>query len=193
MNWGERWHAHTARSMEHAMFVPLYRTRARRRLLVATGATGLLVIWADAIVSWYIAPSDTAVTVNFVLLAVALVCYLPSVTTLNAATRGLASLPERRLDERQVAERLRAYTVANTLMRLILTLILALVLASMWGDGPAARVPGAAIALGLIAMWLTHLVLPLLVAGWRLPDPPPDDDHDDHQDDDQAGDQAGAA
>ncbi|GIH47139.1 hypothetical protein Mro03_23180 [Microbispora rosea subsp. rosea] len=166
------------------MFVPLYRTRARRRLLVATGATGLLVIWADAIVSWYIAPSDTAVTVNFVLLAVSLVCYLPSVTTLNAATRGLASLPERRLDERQVAERLRAYTVANTLMRLILTLVLALVLASMWGDGPAARVPGAAIALGLIAMWLTHLVLPLLVAGWRLPDPPPDDDD---RDDDQAG------
>ncbi|MEU6427785.1 hypothetical protein ABZ860_17995 [Microbispora sp. NPDC046973] len=175
MNWRERWHAHMAASMEHELFVPLYRTRARRRLLVATGATGLLVMWADAVVSWYIAPSETAVTVNFVLLAVALVCYLPAVTTLNAATRGLASLPERHLDERQVVERLRAYTGANTLMRLILTVVAALVLAAMWGDGPAAGVPGAAVALGLIAVWLTHLVLPLLVAGWRLPDPPPDE------------------
>lgn len=185
MNWGERWHAHVARSMEHPMFVPLYRTRARRRLLVAMGATGLLVMWADAMVSWWIAPSDTAVTVNFVLLAVALVCYLPAVTALNAATRGLASLPEHRLDERQVTERLRAYTVANTLTRLILTVVTALVLAAMWGDGPAARVPGAAVALGLIAVWLTHYLLPLLVAGWRLPDPPPDDDDPDDDPDDE--------
>ncbi|MGI5155629.1 hypothetical protein [Microbispora sp. CA-102843] len=175
MNWRERWRAHVARSMESELFLPLYRTRARRRLLVASGATGLLMMWADAVVSWRIAPSDTAVTVDLVLLALMLVFYLPAVTALNAATRGLASLPERRLDERQVAERLRAYTKANTLMRVVLTVVVMAVFASMWGDGREAAAPAAAVILGLAALWLTHLILPLLVAGWRMPDPPPDE------------------
>ncbi|WP_182882949.1 hypothetical protein [Microbispora sp. H10949] len=178
MKWHERWDAHVVRSMEHERFVPLYRTRARRRLLVASGATGLLMMWADAVVTWRIAPSDAAVVADFVLLALMLVLYLPAVTALNAATRGLASLPERRLDERQVAERLRAYTKANTLMRVVLTVVLAVVFAVMWGGGRTAQVPAAAVVLVLVALWLTHLILPLLVAGWRLPDPPPDDEPD---------------
>ncbi|GGO04100.1 hypothetical protein GCM10010116_08080 [Microbispora rosea subsp. aerata] len=38
-----------------------------------------------------------------------------------------------------------------------------------------------AVFLGVFALWRTHLLLPSLVAGWRLPDPPPDDEPGDPQ------------
>ncbi|WP_204055642.1 hypothetical protein [Microbispora corallina] len=177
----ERWNRRVEQSVQEDRMTALYRTRARRRLLVAAGAVSVLVLWADATVSWFIAPSDTAVLVNFVLLLVMLAFFVPAVTALNIATRGLASLPERRLDERQVAERLRAFTQANIAMRLILGAVLVAIVAATWEGGPAVRVPGAAVFLGVMALLWTHYLLPLLVAGWRLPDPPPDDPGDDQE------------
>ncbi|MBX6382049.1 MAG: hypothetical protein IRZ07_03595 [Microbispora sp.] len=182
----DRLHRRMAREMEQDRLVPLHRTRRRRRLLVAAGAASVLLLWADAAVSWAIAPSDTAVLVNLVLLVAMLVIYVPVVTALNSATRGLASLPERHLDERQIAERLRAHTYANTVMRVVLAALGVVILVAMWDEGEKAQIPGAAVFLVVFALWWTHFLLPLLVAGWRLPDPPPDED------DDAAG-QAGVA
>ncbi|WP_182907892.1 hypothetical protein, partial [Microbispora sp. H13382] len=175
----ERWNRHMARAMEQDRLVPLHRTRRRRRLLVVAGAASVLLLWADAAVSWAIAPSDAAVRVNLVLLVVMLAICIPVVSALNSATRGLASLPESHLDERQITERLRAHTYANTAMRLILGGLAAFVVVAMWDEGEKAHIPGAAVFLGVFALWWTHFLLPLLVAGWRLPDPPPDDDLDD--------------
>ncbi|KAB8183095.1 hypothetical protein [Microbispora catharanthi] len=193
MNLRERWNLHVARAMEQDRLVALHRTRRRRRLLVVAGAASVLLLWADAAVSWAIAPSDTAVRVNLVLLVVMLAIYIPVVTALNSATRGLASLPESRLDERQVAERLRAHTYANRVMRLILAGLAVFVVVATWSEADKSQIPAAAVFLGVFALWWTHFLLPLLVAGWRLPDPPPDDDQDDEQDDEQSDDQAGAA
>lgn len=179
MNLRERWHRHVARTLEQERLAGLHRTRFRRRLLVVAGAVSVLLLWADAAVSWRIAPSDTAVRVNVVLLVIMLAIYIPVVTALNSATRGTASLPESHLDERQVAERLRAHTYANTAMRLILGGLALLVVVATWNAGAEARIPAAAVFLGVFALWWTHFLLPLLVAGWRLPDPPPDDDQDD--------------
>ncbi|MGW5265404.1 hypothetical protein ACWEQG_30910 [Microbispora sp. NPDC004025] len=198
MSLRDRWDHHIARAMEQEHLPALHRTRRRRRLLVVAGAASVLLLWADAAVSWAIAPSDTAVRVNLVLLVVMAAIYIPVVTALNSATRGLASLPESRLDERQVGERFRAHTYANRVMRLVLGGLAVFVVVATWDAGEKAQIPGAAVFLGVFALLWTHILLPLLVAGWRLPDPPPDDDGmddglDDGLDDDRTGGQAGVA
>ncbi|WP_169984683.1 hypothetical protein [Microbispora sp. H10836] len=78
-------------------------------------------------------------------------------------------------------------------MRLILGGLAAFVVVAMWDEGEKAHIPGTAVFLGVFALWWTHFLLPLLVAGWWLPDPPPDDDLDEDLDDDEAGGQAGVA
>ncbi|WP_432924560.1 hypothetical protein ACQPZZ_29905 [Microbispora sp. CA-135349] len=193
MSLRERLDGHIARAMEEERLVALHRTRRRRRLLVVAGAASVLLLWADAAVSWAIAPSDTAVRVNLVLLVVMAAIYIPVVTALNSATRGLASLPESRLDERQAAERFRAHTYANRVMRLVLGALAVFVVVATWDEGEKPQIPGAAVFLGVFALLWTHFLLPLLVAGWRLPDPPPDDDQDDDEDGEQSDGQAGVA
>ncbi|MFG1820922.1 hypothetical protein ACGFIJ_00410 [Microbispora bryophytorum] len=184
----ERWNLQAAQAMEQDRLVALHRSRRRRRLLVVAGAAGVLLLWADAGVSWAIAPSDAAVRVNLVLVAVMLAIWIPVVIALNSATRGLASLPESHLDERQVAERFRVHTYANKVMRLILGCLAVFVMVATWTEGEKSQIPGAAVFLGVFALGWTHFLLPLLVAGWRMPDPPPDDDD---RDGEQSGDQDG--
>lgn len=42
-------------------------------------------------------------------------------------------------------------------------------------DGRESQLPGAALFLILFALFATHLVLPLVIATWQLPDPPTDE------------------
>lgn len=170
----DRWTCVREEALERNVLPSWRATRTRRRALVVAGTAAMAMIWAGAIVSWNLAPSDTAMYTTISLLAVSVVITVTVVTLLNTATRGMISLSERRLDERQVAERLRAHTVAHRVMMALLVVLVVVVLNI--GDGREEHVPIAAIVVGVVALLETHLLMPLLVAGWRQPDPPPDDD-----------------
>ncbi|RJL33403.1 hypothetical protein [Bailinhaonella thermotolerans] len=179
-----RWQRYQREALEKDMAPAAYATRARRRVIAGLAAFSVALLWVDAAVSWFLAPSDLAVTINFVLLAIMLVIYLPAVTLLNVASRGTAALPARMLDERQAAERLRAVATGHRITFGLIGLALAAVVAGTWGEGDTARIPAAAVFILLLAIWLTHLVMPLIIVGWRMPDPVPDEDdeRDEHDD-----------
>ncbi|MDL4771783.1 MULTISPECIES: hypothetical protein [Thermomonosporaceae] len=150
-----------------------FAARRNRRLLAGAAGALLLLPWVDAAVSWLIAPSDTAVYVNLVVLAAMAVGGVPAYNRMITVTRGTTSLDERYLDERQVAERLRAFRVAH---RGTTAMIIAVGVTIMLAErGRDAHVPAAANFLMVFAMLVMHIALPLIIATWRQPDPPPDD------------------
>ncbi|MFC6878759.1 MULTISPECIES: hypothetical protein [Actinomadura] len=175
----ERWDEQRLAALQTDRLPGWYATRRRRRTLVGAMCTALGLLWVDTGVSWRLAPSDTAMITNFVILAVVLAILFPAIVLLNTATRGTTSLRERQLDERQIGERLRAYTIAHRLT--LWLLVAATVVVLNTGSGRDAHVPYAAIVLAAISLFMTHMLLPLLVAGWRLPDPPPDEDDDEQR------------
>ncbi|TYB43220.1 hypothetical protein [Actinomadura chibensis] len=152
-----------------------YARRRPRRVLAGAAAVTLSLLWVDAAVSWALAPSDTAVIVNFVVLGVLVVAGFPLGGQLIALTGGVTSRRERELDERQLTARLRAFASAH---RATTAVMVAVLLATTVADrdGRESQIPGAALFLILIALLATHLVLPLVVAAWQLPDPPAEDD-----------------
>lgn len=174
-NLSERWQQAQAKALERDLLPGWYATRGRRRLLAAAGVLSLVIIWVDAVVTWALAPGDDAALVSFILLAVMLVLYLPAVTLLNIATRGVTALSERDLDERQVSERLRATALAHRVTTGILVAFFIAVFSVGVLQGPGYFLPGAALTTLAVALMLTHFVLPLLISAWRLPDPPPDE------------------
>ncbi|MFI0368622.1 hypothetical protein ACH35V_12125 [Actinomadura sp. 1N219] len=161
-----------------------YGRRRPRRVLAGAGAVTLGLLWADAAVSWVIAPSDTAMIVNFVVLGVLVVVGLPLATQLVALTRGLTAKREWELDERQLTARLRAFATAH---RASTVVIVAVLLVTMIADrdGRESQIPGAALFLILFALLVTHMFLPLIVAAWQTADPPTEDDEDQDQGQDQ--------
>ncbi|MEU8117614.1 hypothetical protein AB0C21_02780 [Spirillospora sp. NPDC049024] len=152
-----------------------YARRRARRILAGTGAVMLGLFWVDAAVSWRLAPSDTAMIVNFVILGVLVVGGIPLAGHLIAVTRGLISKRERELDERQLTARLRAFATAHQATTLVIAAVLVVTMAAD-RDGRESQIPGAALFLILFALLATHALLPLVVAAWQTPDPPPADD-----------------
>ncbi|MFF0522519.1 hypothetical protein ACFYTC_27750 [Actinomadura nitritigenes] len=178
----ERWTRRREEVLQSDLLTSWHATRRRRRALAAAGLAGLAMIWAGTVVSWNLAPSDTAMWTTIGLLAVSVATTIPVVAALNIATRGTTSLAESRLDERQVADRLRAFTVAHRVMLAVLVAVVVGVLAA-----DTDRVPMAAVVVGVVALFETHMLLPVLVAGWRMPDPPPDDEDEAAEEDEAAG------
>ncbi|NDU76823.1 hypothetical protein GWI34_29985 [Actinomadura sp. DSM 109109] len=152
-----------------------YARRRPRRILAGTGAVMLGLFWVDAAVSWALAPSDTAMIVNFVILGVLVVGGVPLAGQLIAVTRGLTSRREHELDERQLTARLRAFATAHRATTAVMVAVLAVTLLAD-RDGRESQIPGAALFLILFALLATHALLPLVVAAWQTPDPPPADD-----------------
>ncbi|MGC0415940.1 hypothetical protein [Embleya sp. AB8] len=152
-----------------------YASRRSRRALAVAGGSCLGLLWADAAVSWILAPSDTAMIVNFVILGVLLVAGLPLAGRLIATTRGMISRREQELDERELTGRLRAFTTAHRCTTTVMVLVLTVTMVAD-RDGRDSQIPGAALFLILFALLMTHVLLPLVVATWQLPDPPADDD-----------------
>lgn len=92
---------------------------------------------------------------------------------LNSATRGLLELRARVLDERQLAERGRAYTTAHRVQSALLVVGLgALLLGERLSDESVGV--GTVLAV-LFALLLTHWLLPLWFAVLRTADEPEDD------------------
>ncbi|MEV6862142.1 hypothetical protein AB0M44_14235 [Streptosporangium subroseum] len=176
-NLSKRWQQAQAKAMERDLLPGWYATRGRRRMLAAAGMVAVGLMWVDAAVSWSIGPSDNATRISLILLAVMFVIYMPTVTLLNIATRGVNELAERQLDERQTGERLRAIALAHRIMLGILVVLVAVALAAgLARGGPGSSVPTTMVVQLSIALMLTHFVLPLIIAAWRLPDLPPDDE-----------------
>jgi hypothetical protein len=155
----------------------LWDTRLKRRRLAAAGGASLALLWTSIPVIWFTAPSDLAMYITMSLIAVALVIYFPVVSLLNVATKGAAATTMRLLDERQVAERLRANSIAHRLTTWVLGgLFLTAAIVSLSTDENTMVIPTAVVYPLAFTLWLTQYVLPLLISGWRLPDPPPEDD-----------------
>ncbi|AWS45724.1 hypothetical protein [Streptosporangium sp. 'caverna'] len=153
-----------------------YATRRGRRILAGVGAASAGMIWVSAIVCFYLAPSTTAMWTTFALAGIASVIYVVFYSALIGATRGTVGLAERHLDERQSRERQKIQADARRgTLWILIALGVSLSLAVPKGE-LIVRVPSAAITVLVFAVIATHLILPSLLAAWRLPDPLPDDE-----------------
>ncbi|GII00440.1 hypothetical protein [Planobispora takensis] len=174
--WKERWQRSQAEVMQRDMLPAWYATRERRRLLAAGAALALALSWVNAVVAWVMGPTEAQRWIVLTLLVVMGLVYLPAVTLMNVATRGVTALAEQQLDERQLGERLRAVALAQRATTTILAALAVVFLVNGMFQGRGHTVPGSAMLYLFLALALTHFVLPLIVSCWRLPDPPPDDD-----------------
>lgn len=88
---------------------------------------------------------------------------------INSATRGLLELRERALDERQLTDRVRVQALAHRAMTLVLAAAVAVLLCvgAVLGAAPTAYA-----APVLIAVLVTHWLMPLWVAGATARDEP---------------------
>ncbi|MFB4310774.1 hypothetical protein [Actinomadura sp. GTD37] len=162
-----------------------YARQRPRRMLAGAGAVTLGLLWVDAAVSWALAPSDTAMIVNFVICGVLVVVGIPLAGQLIAVTRGLTSKRERELDERQLTARLRAFATAHRATTYVLIAVLAATMIAD-RDGRESQIPGAALFLILFALLATHVLLPLVVAAWQTADPPAEEEADEEADEESA-------
>ncbi|GIH79347.1 hypothetical protein [Planobispora longispora] len=174
--WAELGRMNRADLIQLDMLPAWYATRERRRWLAGAGIFALALQWINAAVSWAVGPDDGGSRIILILVAIMMVIYLPAVTLMNIATRGLVELAERHLDERQVGERLRATTIAHRITTGLLTACFAAAVVAGMGGGDDYVVPERAVVMLVIALALTHFVLPLIVSTWRLPDPLPDNE-----------------
>lgn len=152
-----------------------YSRQRPRRVLAVVGLSFLGLLWVDAAVSWILAPSNTAMITNFVVLGILLVIGLPLAGQLVAVTRGMTFKDESELDEWELTGRSRAFTTAHRCTTIMMILVL-LVTTAVDRDGEASQIPGAALFLILFALLITHFLLPLVVATWQIPDPPAEED-----------------
>lgn len=149
---------------------PLYATATRRRVVVTahvvlTGAIGGLMthfclaegkpMWAAAV------------------MVVLMVPWMVATGAINGATRGLLELRERALDERQSADRSRVQARAHRVMTLILAATATGLLVKGAADGEALTAYAAPV---LVAVLVTHWLMPLWVAGLMVQDEPADED-----------------
>ena len=153
-----------------------YGRRCPRRTLAVAGGSCLGLLWVDAAVSWVLAPSDTAVIVNFVILGVVIIAAGSLGGMLIVATGGTIAKRKHELDERELAGRLRASSTAHRCTTVVLVLVTVVTMFATSSDGRDSQIPGAALFLILFALLLTHVLLPLVVATWQMPDPPADED-----------------
>ncbi|MFC4906113.1 hypothetical protein [Actinomadura gamaensis] len=151
-----------------------YATRSGRRNLVRAGIACLALFYASAVVCWILAPSDTAMYVTLACDGIGLLAGGTVLGQMVVVTRGTTRLPDHLLDERQAVEKLRAHSAAHrlTLLLLFVSLFGIELGMSLTGD----HSPSAAVVVTFMALLVTVLSLPLLVATWRMPDPIPDEE-----------------
>ncbi|MER5321889.1 hypothetical protein [Streptosporangium roseum] len=155
-----------------------YATRGRRRILAGVGAASAGLIWISAIVCYYLAPSTTAMWTTFALTGAAFVIYVVVYSALVGATRGVIGLAERHLDERQSRERRKIQANAHRGTTVTLVVLGVLLSVAMPRGETVVQIPAAAIVMLVFGVIATHVILPSLMAGWQMSDPPPDDEDD---------------
>ncbi|PRX99408.1 hypothetical protein [Allonocardiopsis opalescens] len=176
----EWWRAQRMEAVNTDLAPGWYRTRARRRALAAASVALTLAGAAVILVLEFADAGGPAVWALLAALVTVVLLQCATFSLLNIGTRGLTGLPERSLDERQLAERNRAGSLAHRISTVLLFgafLGLCAGLAVSGGNGTAVP-PGTAIA-AMYLLAMVHMQLPAVVAAWRLPDAPVDEDADD--------------
>ncbi|MBG0812755.1 hypothetical protein [Planomonospora sp. ID82291] len=148
-----------------------YRTRRARRRLTVVGGGAVSLVWGSAVVCWFLAPSTTAMWTTFALGATALVVYGWAASVLVVAAQGVIGAGNAHLDERQQAERNRIYALAHRGTFWMLLATAAGMTLVRPGDDLVIEIPSAAALMLAVAVLVTHLTLPHLIAGWRAADP----------------------
>lgn len=140
---------------------------------VLTGYAAIAVLWAGLVVIARLAPSDLARNVYLTIFAV-------GALTLFAVGRRLrkrTSMGATQLDERQRGEQLAAYAGAHGRTTIVLgVLAVAAGLVEGTSGGLTISLPVALLLPLALTLFITHYALPLLLAGWRTPEPLPDDE-----------------
>jgi hypothetical protein len=110
---------------------------------------------------------------TFVLCGIALVIGMWVYGTLTIVSGVSGRIPEHLMDERQLQQRYRAHADAHRLTLLLVFVTFFLVMAMMGDDD---HVPAAALVVLFFALLSTVAALPVLVATWKMPDPPAADE-----------------
>ncbi|GAA4297718.1 hypothetical protein GCM10023086_11880 [Streptomyces venetus] len=147
-----------------------YATAARRRLAVASHITLTVAIGA-LMTHFYLAEGEPLWPVAAT--AALMLPWMVATGVINGATRGLLELRQHALDERQSAERSRVLARSHRVTTLLLATAVLALLAAGLADGDAPKAYAAPL---LVAVLVTHWVMPLWVAGLRVQDEPTEDD-----------------
>ncbi|RBQ19821.1 hypothetical protein DP939_14020 [Spongiactinospora rosea] len=169
----EWWRHRQAEAMQQDVAPAWYATRARRHALVGAHGVALALLWAAAVL-WLFSLEGHG-RWGTMLIVAGLVIAVPTISLLNLATRGTTALAEESLDERQLADRMRAMATAHRGTMIMLALVAAGALATGLAAGHDLSLPVTGVLQLTITIGLTHMMLPLLVSAWRLPDPPAED------------------
>jgi hypothetical protein len=127
---------------------------------------------------------------TFALLGFGLLLYVLVLSVFVVASQGMIGIGAKDLDERQLAELRHVYTLAHrgTTWMLIVLVLIASRAPAGWPGEEILKIPGAAAFLTVGAALATHMIMPHLIAGWRLSDPPEDEDERSDEDLGSAGD-----
>jgi hypothetical protein len=157
--------AEVLRSLNDTRPSRLRRQGPRRTLVIAMA----IVLAAMALIA-FVTETKLTTYLEFGLIAAALVLY----TLLRKAVRKISDAPDELLDERQIAVRDAAHTVAYRVLALVgsVTLVLHLVLRHPH-DVIAAAAPADGTML-LIGFVMSAAFLPALVLAWNLPSEQPE-------------------
>ncbi|MEU7579532.1 hypothetical protein AB0B50_18215 [Streptomyces sp. NPDC041068] len=148
---------------------PLHATAARRRLAVGVH----IALTGASVAAWLFAVVGDERWAVFALLALILPwCFTTGV--INGSVRGMLDLRARALDERQRAEKARVVALAHRVMLWVL-LAAAVGAGAVWATGHDAE---GLIFPVLFAVFVTHWLMPVWVAGLTAADEPADDEID---------------
>jgi len=160
------------REAQTSTWLPNWRTRSRRRLLVVA----LTVIFAGMFATAVGTYSFDAVAFGWVAL---LVLFLPVWTSLQIVSSRQSDAPRYALDEREIAERNSARSIGLTVLQWLMLLP---IFALTWGagfDGIDHRALAYAGGGAVLDALLLGGCLPAMILAWTTPDPDTDD-HEEH-------------
>lgn len=157
--------AEVVRSLNDTQPSRLRQQGPRRALVMAT----TVVLAAMALIG-FLTWSKLTSYLEFGLIAAALVLY----TLLRKAVRSISEAPDELLDERQIAVRDAAHTVAYRVLALVGSVALVLHLVLRHPHGSPAALAGADGTMLLIAFVMSAAFLPAMVLAWNLPSEQPE-------------------
>ena len=152
--------AEVVRSLNDARPTRLRQQGPRRTLVIA-----MAVVLAAMALIGFVTESKLTSYLEFGLIAVAVVLY----TLLRKAVRLISDAPDELLDERQIAVRDAAHTVAYRALALVGSVVIVLHLVLRHPHGTPAAVASADGTMLLIAFVMSAAFLPAMVLAWNLP------------------------
>lgn len=152
--------AEVVRSLSDTRPTRLRQQGPRRTLVIA-----MAVVLAAMALIGFVTESKLTSYLEFGLIAVAVVLY----TLLRKAVRLISDAPDELLDERQIAVRDAAHTVAYRALALVGSVVLVLHLVLRHPHGTPAAVASADGTMLLIAFVMSAAFLPAMVLAWNLP------------------------